>query len=624
MILIRDASLSFQDRILFNKINLILQKNDRIGLFGLNGAGKSTLLKAIAGGVVLDSGTIQVSSHFTVAYMPQEVTLQSDQSILDETLSAFKSLQVAQLKVRELEDKLQKDPDNNALASAYVQAHHELMEQDPEKKRAEALKILSGLGFDTTKTAEPTNSMSVGWKMRIVLAKLLLQNADFYLFDEPTNHLDIVAKEWFLRFLKNSGAGFLLVCHEKRFLNILCKNIFEIVQGNGTLYTGNYDAYIRQRDEKIEKLSAAFILQQKEIQEMKETINRFRASASKAKMAQSMIKKLEKVERIVLPTVPPNPNFSFPLTQKSARLVLSVNEVAQTFGEKKVFEHCSFVIERGQKIAIVAPNGGGKTTLITLIQKKLPLQKGSIVFGENVITAFFDQDQLKSLDPNKSVFENASMVEHNQTSQRVRSLLGSFLFQGDDVKKKVSVLSGGERNRLGMVRVLLRNANFLILDEPTNHLDIPSKDILLNALKTFEGTILFVSHDHDFINELATHILELQPASAHLFHGNYEAYLYQKGLSLPNPPVENQQKTSSSSAKEPTLSDDKEKQKEIKKIEAAIAKTETEIEAIQNKFIDLEYGTLEFENAVKKLTASERELKKLVHQWESLTENGSR
>jgi ATP-binding cassette, subfamily F, member 3 len=616
MILLNNIFLSFKQQTIFNGISAHINPKWRIGLYGLNGAGKSTLLKAIAGTQQLEKGSIIVEKGMTVAYMPQEVVLQSDRSILEETMQTFTELMQAQETMHTLEMQLAHDKENLKLIDAYANACYALSFQEPEKKRAECERILRGLGFSQKQLSEPVNSLSVGWKMRIVLAQLLLKKADFYLFDEPTNHLDIVAKEWFLRFLKQSHAGFLLVCHEKQFLNALCNRIFALEHGNGTFYTGNYDTFMEQKEAKTEQLSAAFEQQQREIAQLEKTINRFK-SGTRAAQAKSMGKRLDKIERIVLPTESKKVSVSFGVPAPSGKQVLKVTDIGHSFGNKTIFKHCSFSIERGNKIAIVAPNGAGKTTLINIIMKKIIPTHGSLEWGNNVTCALFDQDQLQSLDLQKSVFENAMNVSHSVPTKNIRTILGSFLFDSEAVGKKAGVLSGGERNRLGMIRVLLQNANFLILDEPTNHLDIPSKEILLDALSHYEGTILFVSHDQDFVNRLATHILELTAEKSVLFHGSYDDYIYQKEhVIIKN---DTQPQLSTTESKDITVKKhNTDSSKFALVLEKKITKIEFDIKKIENDFETLTYGTPEFEQAKDRLVKLQKELAETVHEWEGL------
>lgn len=620
MIYIKNGSLSFGEQTLFNNLNVSIDRTYRVGLCGLNGAGKSTLLSAIAGKIQLDEGSISIDQSGSIAYMPQEVVLQSDRTILDEVLSANQAWWKLKTAYESLHEQSLADPTNQTLAERASHTSITYFETDPGALKAEALTILAGLGFDTQKTTSLVTSLSTGWKMRVVLAKLLFQKAAFYLFDEPTNHLDIVAQTWFLRFLQQNNFGFMMVCHEKKFLNHVCSHILALEQQAGTLYSGNYDAYIKQRNAHYERLEMAYVLQQKEIAAMEKTINRFRASASKAALAQSMIKKLAKIERIVLPQTVAKPSFSFPLLTKSARVVLTVNDCSYAYEHRTIFEHCSFALERGQKVAIVAPNGGGKTTLISMLQGKLHPQSGSFSWGEQVKTAFFAQDQLKTLSLEETVLANATKHANDYTTQGVRTLLGNFLFQGEDVFKLAKVLSGGERNRLGMAQVLLQNANTLVLDEPTNHLDITAKDILAQALIQFDGTILFVSHDQDFVNQVATHILELQPNRSLLFHGNYDAYVFQKQQAPPLNSAKIETSPSKSVPNKPNQKQEQPNKQALRVLEKSIIKVEDKIKRVQHSFLELTYNTPAFDQATKQLKQLEQELAELTTQWEQLIE----
>lgn len=623
MLILRNLTLSFGNQIVFDHISETIQQSERIGLFGLNGSGKSTFLKAIAGIQKLDGGAITCARGKTIAYLPQEVTLSSDLSILDETMTTFTELAAIQKRITALEAIIAINPHAEHELEAYSDLCMQRTLLEPEKKRAAAIQMLIGLGFSEAQLATPVQTLSVGWKMRIVLAKLLLQEADFYLFDEPTNHLDIVAKEWFLQFLESAPFGFLLVCHEKRFLNHLCTHILELERGKATRYTGNYDEYVVQKTENRERIYAAYEQQQKEIARQQATISRFKAG-TKSRMAQSMEKRLAKVERIELP--PDNKIMAFPLppVTKSGKQVLVVKNLSCTFGERTIFQHVSFELERGAKTAIVAPNGVGKTTLLNLISGRLPLQTGSVELGYQVTTALFDQDQTRSLELKKSLFDNVAMAAAHASEQTIRGMLGAFLFSGETIQKPAGVLSGGERNRLGMVKTLLQNANLLLLDEPTNHLDIPSKDVLLDALQRYTGTMLFVSHDHDFVNNLATHIIVLSADGATLYHGSYDEYLYQKQM------VEALRGKSSVHKTEPeqthtdtttkTTHTDGDRHKKISSVERMISKLELDITKVEESFADHEYGTPEFDAAMKKLHALKEQLATQVAAWEKLHE----
>jgi len=618
MINIRNLCLAYGDQVIFDDLTLTISQDQRVGLVGRNGSGKSTLLKAIAERLPLDGGSISIVGTKRVAYMPQEVVTQSTRTIRDEALSAFGDLDALKRKAAELEARMEHE-ESTELYEEYAHVHEQLADCEPERARAEAERMLMGLGFKMSQFDEAVSTLSVGWKMRIVLAKLLLQKADFYLFDEPTNHLDLIAKEWFLSFLKKSSFGFLIVCHERYFLDELCTYILELEFGKGTIYTGNYSKYLVQKEHNLELLQAARSQQQKEIRQKKQTIERFRASASKAKMAKSMERSLEKIEVIELPPSPKNVHFSFPPVERAGRVVLTVHNVAQRFGDRDIFKHVSFEIEREWKVALVAANGVGKTTLFNIITGSLPCQHGTITFGANVTATIFAQDQDQVLDKNASVIDNVREQCPNQLEPRIRTFLGSFLFSGDDVKKPIKVLSGGEKNRVGMICVLLKNTNLLLLDEPTNHLDIPSKEVLLKALQSYQGTLVFVSHDRDFVNSLATHIIELTPDGAHLYHGNYDAFKQQKEYAARQATATTQANTATATP-DATLRQKElfELRKKSKKLENNIEKFEEYIASAEQRFANLAYGTPEFTAAQEQLADLRRKRDAAFAEWEQL------
>jgi ATP-binding cassette subfamily F protein 3 len=621
MIQAQNLCLSFGNQTIFDHISFIIQTHQRIGLVGANGTGKSTLLKALTGKQLLDSGTVSISKQCKVAYMPQEMVLQSEKTVYEEALSTFQELYQALAILTELEPLILENPTENQL-EAYTQAQEIIKNLNHENVKKEIIHVLSGLGFSEEQQQQPVNTLSVGWKMRVVLAKLLLQKADFYFFDEPTNHLDIVAKDWFLQFLKNSSCGFLLVCHERYFLDMLCTDILELELGKATWYKGNYSAYEHQKELSLEALEKAYEQQQREIARKMATIERFRASASKAKMAQSMLKELEKIERIELPPSPKSINFHFGSTTRTGKKVLSVENISFSFGTKKIFSNISFDIERGERVALVAPNGTGKTTLFNVVTGIYKPTAGSITLGHNVKHALFAQDQNAVLPLQKTIFEHLCAQCPQKTEQEIRSILGAFLFSNDTIHKKLGVLSGGEKNRVSMVTVLMQDANFLMLDEPTNHLDMQSKEILLKALLGFNGTIFFVSHDHDFINKLATRILELTPSGIESYEGNYNDYLYQKQFRTQHTQhheIKSSQTTKTNSATDQL--DGKqvfELRKQLKKLEQSIAKLEETIKTTELRFAELEYGTAEFQKNQTELLALRNNLEKNLNEWEYL------
>lgn len=610
MVKLENLCLDFLNQKIFDNVNLSACEDDRIGLVGRNGSGKSTLLKVVTKLNALDSGRITISNNFKVAYMPQEVVMNSERSIFDEVMDGHLASSKLLKRLAELEKNI------NSGTPQEIEEYGDLLlkieELNVDIIRRKAKDILIGLGFKEETLSSPVSNLSVGWQMRVILAKLLIQEADFYLFDEPTNHLDIVAKDWFLDFLKNSNFGFLLVCHDRYFLDQLCDKIFELELGKGTLYNGNYEKYETEKARNLEALRSAYQLQQKDIKEKKETIERFRAKASKAKMAKSMERSLDKIELIELPPQTRSVNFNFNNTKRAGRIVLDVKNLSYKFGDKQIFKNVSFQVERGEKVALVAPNGCGKTTLLNVIMGKYPIQSGTIEFGYSVDSVIFEQEQHKVLSPEKTVYQEVCDAVANKTEQAIRTFMGSFLFGKDEIAKKIKVLSGGERNRVSMVKVLLQDANFLILDEPTNHLDIQSKEILLSALNQFDGTILFVSHDQDFVNKLATRVLELNANGIESYLGNYDSFLNHKKH------LENfiQKKTNSNNTNgELKIIDTK---KDLSKIERSISRLESDIKKLTLKFADLEYGTDEFDKCNDQLQAMQKELEVAIVEWEKL------
>ena len=615
MITINNVNLTFGQQPIFSGLSCNISRDNRIGLVGRNGSGKSTLLKVIAGQQAIDEGMVSVEKGSTIGYMPQEMVLQSDKNVFDEAFSAF-------VEISELEDErkileLKLDDGCHDILDRYAIVQNELAELQCDKAKVDTEKLLMGLGFTKERLEVPVQELSIGWRMRVVLAKLLLQKADFYLFDEPTNHLDIVTKDWFLNFIKTSNFGFMLVCHDRYFLDHLCEKILELEQGRGTIYVGNYSSHLVQKAERQEALENAYERQKKDIAQKMKTVERFRYSASKAKMAQSILKSVEKIDKISLSSGPKTVGFSFPPIVRSGRIVLNVENLSHAYGESKIFEGVSCEVERGEKVAIVAANGVGKTTLFNVITGRLERQNGSVVLGHNVSTSLFEQDQDAVLDPSNTILEEVEAAcTDSDTRKKVRKFLGSFLFSGDDVDKKIRVLSGGEKNRVAMVKVLLQNANLLLLDEPTNHLDIQSKEVLLSALRQFKGTILFVSHDRDFLDKLATRVFELTPTGIYNYPGNYESYLYHKHKKEQDAEDNRQKKTKKTETQKLGGKEEYERRKEIGRLESKIIRLEREIDELNVKLNELDYETKEFDVTYNRLQKCQSMLDKCVEQWE--------
>ena len=620
MIQIRNINLSFGDQILFDNISFTVSYNQKIGLVGRNGAGKSTLLKIIAKQQTLDGGKVAVEKGSRIAYLPQEVVLMSQRSVIDETLSVFQDLFVLQQECSEIETALDAGTADDEMLERYSHIQSELTELDGDRVLIKVKKVLTGLGFDIQKQAMSVDQLSTGWKMRVVLAKLLLTDAEFYLFDEPTNHLDIVAKDWFAEFLQNSSKGFLLVTHDRYFLDKVCSEIIELDRGKAKRYQGNYSFFIEQKEIEEVLLNKKYQEQQREIKRKKATAERFRAKASKAKMAQSMFRELEKMELIEPPQQHKEVRISFNEIQRSGKVVLTVEGISSGYGEKTILRDISLLVERGEKVGLVAANGVGKTTLFKTLIKQLPCKTGFVELGHNVAMTYFEQDQEKVLKPENTILKEVEDACPNaETRKRVRTLLGTFLFPGDDVLKKIRVLSGGERNRVAMVKVLLQDANFLLLDEPTNHLDLQSKSILLSALQHYQGTVFFVSHDRTFLENLATRIIELTPQGAISYPGDYDSYLYHKKSLQKQTETKNYQKNSKQKKEKTKNGLGYQDRKKLKKLESKISRTEKELAREQKSFANLEYGSHEFEEAVGRVKKGEEVLEALMKKWEELS-----
>ncbi len=625
MILINGLSLRYGSQDIFDNVSFTLRSGMSLGLVGRNGAGKSTLLRILAGYEQPDSGSVSIEKGARLAYLPQEVTLMSEKTVFEEAFSVFNELEKDLNELARLEALIERGELYEMEDIEHYSALHDRLRNSNQHTAIQQTSVvLGGLGFDDAKRQQKVCELSTGWKMRLVLAKLLLQQADFYCFDEPTNHLDIVAKEWFLKFLKTEVKSYLLVTHDRYFLDNACNEILEIENGNATWFKGNYSKYVEQKDADRERLIAASKLQQRDIERKEELIAKFKAKASKAAFARSLQRKIDDMDVIEIPPVLPTVKFSFADITPSGAHPLRIKDVAMQFGEKKLFEGVTCEIQRGEKVALVASNGVGKTTLMNTLMGKLKPTAGDITWGYNAFTAYFEQDQLLALNQNKTILEEITSSCAKVSESEMRRMLGSFLFSGEDVHKKIRVLSGGEQNRVAMVKVLLQKANVLLLDEPTNHLDLFVKHVLLQALTQYTGTIIFVSHDQDFLTKLPTRILELTPQGLKDYQGNYDSYLWSKQKEAEAAALAEEKHVAARAAAKTTapLKDEditgRELDKEISALERRIKTLELEL-ADQAKVLEgTTYGTPAFAAATDKLTQAQHDLTATNLRWEKL------
>jgi len=490
VITLRNVTKSFGSQTLFENVALQINDGDRYALVGPNGAGKSTLFRLIMGQEPPDEGDIFLRKGISFGYLPQETAALSGKAVLEEVLEGDSS---------------------------------------DSRREAQAKKTLMGLGFRITDFARPTSELSGGWKMRVMIARLLMQAPDLLMLDEPTNHLDLESLLWFQDYLQNYRGAIFLISHDREFINSVVTRIVEVRDHDLKMYTGSFEDYLEQRKREDENLISAYKRQQKEIQELEDYINRFRAKASTASSVQSKIKYLERMEKIEPPASLKTVGFSFPQPARSGQNVLILKDVCQSYdGVQWVYEKLNLTLERGQRAAFVGPNGAGKSTLLKLLGDKIPFQAGERKLGYNVDVAYFSQHRVEMFRSGRTVLEEASDTRRQHSVQTIRTVLGSFLFQGESVFKKVDVLSGGEKSRLGLARLLLDPANLLLLDEPTTHLDMASVEMLIEALKAFKGTLCFISHDVYFMRQLANQVIHINRGEVTTYPGDYDYFLHRK------------------------------------------------------------------------------------------------
>jgi len=622
---------------LFQNVNFTIKREDKIGLVGKNGAGKSTLLKMLSGEISFYEGNVIPEGNITIGFLKQDLDFVKGRTVWDETMQAFEKINAMKAELDKVNHQLATRTDYES------QAYHDLIERmtelndllhhhDAYNLEGDVEKVLLGLGFKAEDFNKITDEFSGGWRMRIELAKLLLQKNDLMLLDEPTNHLDMESIIWLENFLKDYPGAIVLVSHDKQFMTAVCNRTFDINNKKIDDYKANYTKYLELNKERREKLEQAKKNQDAEIKQMEDNINRFRASATKASFAQSLIKKLEKIERIEIDNEDVSKfNIRFQPSITPGKVIFEAENLGKAYGDKQVFDHVNFFVQRGEKIALLGQNGQGKTTLAKILAGVTKDYTGNWTLGHNVNIGYFAQNQEEVLDPNKTVLQEAEDAATEETRPRVRDLLGSFLFQGDAVSKKTKVLSGGERNRLALCKLLLRPFNTLIMDEPTNHLDIQSKEIIKLALQNFEGTLIVISHDREFLQGLCDKIFEFRDGQMKEFLGNIDEYLdYRQKESIREVSIEKAKLSEKPEVKEKTepvkaepaknnfiSKEQKNLQNKLKKAEEKIADYESEIAGLEEIFSK----TNPTDEELKKYSQLKEELAEIMKEWEEIMGN---
>jgi len=531
MINLVDVSLRYGEKVIYNKISTTIGVRDRIGLVGSNGSGKSTLIKLLLGEAEIDSGEVERPAYVTLGYLPQDGIEVKGKSLYDEVSTAFEDALELQKNIDEADEKmLEMDTNSEEYYDLLDQIgawEQKLEAHEPAKMKSRIEKTLMGLGFEVSDLERDTGEFSGGWQMRIALAKLLLKEPSLLLLDEPTNHLDIISQQWLEDYLTRYEGSLMVISHDRAFLDAVTNRTIHLSMGRLTSYSGNYSFYVKQEAADLETLRKKVKNQQAEIQRQKDFINRFRGNVKKASLVQSRMKDLEKMEIIKLPPQEKKIFFRFPPPPPGSAKVIELQNVSKSYGNVQVFKGLDFHIEKGDRLAVVGVNGAGKSTLARILAGVEPFQEGERTLGINTVLAYFAQQQADELDPDKTVLEEVEQAsaDAEREESNPRAVLGALLFRKDDVFKKTSVLSGGERNRLALAKMLMKEANTIILDEPTNHLDIKSKEILQDAIREFDGTVILVSHDRDFLDPIVNKVLEVSKTGTRMLTCNVSEYL---------------------------------------------------------------------------------------------------
>ncbi|WDT69017.1 ribosomal protection-like ABC-F family protein [Cloacibacterium sp. TD35] len=642
MLSVQGLGLHHSGNYLFRDVNFTIKKDDKIGLVGKNGAGKSTLLKMISGDINFYEGNIVPDGNITIGFLKQDLDFVKGRTVWNETLQAFEQINAWKKELEEVNHQLATRTDYES--DAYHDLIHKMTDlndylhhHDAYNLEGDIEKVLLGLGFKAADFHRLTDEFSGGWRMRIELAKLLLQNNDLLLLDEPTNHLDMESIIWLENFLKDYNGAIVLVSHDKQFMTSVCNRTFDINNKKIDDYKANYTKYLELRKDRKEKLIQAKKNQDAEIKQMEDNINRFRASATKASFAQSLMKKLEKIERIEVENEDVSKfNIRFVQSVVPGKVIFEAQNLGKKYGNNQVFDKVDFFVQRGDRIALLGQNGQGKTTLAKILAGEIKDYSGEWNLGHNVNIGYFAQNQEEVLNPEKTVLQEAEDAATEETRTKVRDLLGSFLFSGEDVTKKTKVLSGGERNRLALCKLLLRPFNTLIMDEPTNHLDIQSKEIIKLALQKFEGTIIVISHDREFLQGLCDKIFEFRDGSMKEFLGNINEYLeYRQKESLREISAEKSKLSQEAEIKveekkEAATNEAKSQQNTSNFVSKEQKNLQNRLKKVEEKIADYEKEIAQLENIFAKSNPSEAELKKYqdlqdelastMQEWEEIAE----
>ena len=636
------VSLAFGDRDILKNVTINLQTGSKVALTGANGAGKSTLIKVLAGLVPPDSGSRAVQKECRIAYLPQSGLTHHGCTLREEADKAFEFGYELQRRIDEIGGQLERGEGNtDSLVTQQAELIQKLEDSGWHRREAAAESVLLGLGFARTDFDRDTAEFSGGWQMRIALAKALMQGPDILLLDEPTNYLDIEARSWLEQFLQNFKGGFLLVSHDRYFLDVTINEVYELFNGDLKRYPGNFSHYEKVREVELKTLIAAYEQQQEEINKLEDFIRRFGYKATKAAQAQEYQKKLEKMERIEIPESLKKIHFSFPPAPHSGRLVFRMNGITKSYdGSHKVLDNLELTLENGERLVVAGRNGAGKSTLLRIIAGEDKDFSGETIPGAGVQIGYFSQDNAETIRGKETIIDYLEARAPLELIPKLRDMLGAFLFRGDDVYKSLDVLSGGEKSRIALLQLLLSPVNLLVLDEPTNHLDIHSKDVLLTALRDFGGTVIFVSHDRAFIEQLATRVLELKPGLFKNYPGNYEFYMEQLAKNAEGTVVEPVETTaagsktsssavvSTSSTTVSTAAAGPLSWEEQKRLDAERRKAEKEVSRLEEKITELEEKKSELENKLadpavysngEKAKAVQREIEELSAQIEETT-----